>query len=205
MNNPVVRLSNNQLCGFVEISGDTNPELKDQTNRGGLIQNRAFEDLRRLVLFVIQILETERQLVRHPKRKIDTHALTLDSREGDERSVISELGEFSCSLDHRSMQRLLRITSRLEKSLATQRKLRDTELSAYADLAALGHSVGYLHHSLRPRLESLTTGMKKLRSHQNTGLPDTSRSFSWPSTDRTDCPTKSLADGIGNSSISKSR
>ncbi len=45
VNNSVVRLSNNQVCGFVEISGDTNPDLKDQTNRGGLIQNRAFEDL----------------------------------------------------------------------------------------------------------------------------------------------------------------
>lgn len=66
MNNPVVRLSNNQLLGFVEISGDRNPELKDQTNREGLINNRAFQDLRRLVCFLMQILEAERQSIRHP-------------------------------------------------------------------------------------------------------------------------------------------
>ncbi len=47
VNNPVTRLSNNQVVGFVEIMRDGNPELADQTNREGILQSRALEDLRR--------------------------------------------------------------------------------------------------------------------------------------------------------------
>ena len=66
VNNPVVRLSNNQVVGFVQISQDDNPELRDQTNREGLINNRALDDLRRLLYFVLERLEAKRQTIRHP-------------------------------------------------------------------------------------------------------------------------------------------
>jgi hypothetical protein len=66
VNNPVVRLSNNQVVGFVEIARDRNPELRDQTNREGLLHNEAFLDLRRFLHFVLEILEGGRQEIRHP-------------------------------------------------------------------------------------------------------------------------------------------
>src|SRR3989454_10644129 len=66
VNNPVVRLSNNQVVGFVEISRDRNPELHDQTNREGLLHNEAFEDLRRFIHLVLEIVEGDRQTIRHP-------------------------------------------------------------------------------------------------------------------------------------------
>ena len=67
VNNPVVRLSNNQVIGFVEISRDGNPLLLDQTNREGLSHNAAFEDLRRLVHFFFLEIENHRQSIRHPR------------------------------------------------------------------------------------------------------------------------------------------
>ena len=69
VNNPVEHLSNNQVIGFIDIGRDRNPELMDQTNREGLIHNQAFEDLRRLVYFVLQAVEAERQSIRHPARR----------------------------------------------------------------------------------------------------------------------------------------
>jgi signal transduction histidine kinase len=66
VNNPVEHLSNNQIVGFVEISGDRNPELRDQTNREGLLHNEAFGDLRRLLYLMLERLEATRQAVRHP-------------------------------------------------------------------------------------------------------------------------------------------
>ncbi|MGH6689726.1 MAG: sensor histidine kinase [Gammaproteobacteria bacterium] len=66
VNNPVERLSNNQVVGFVEISRDRNPELRDQTNREGLLHDEAFADLRRLLYMVLERLEAARQAVRHP-------------------------------------------------------------------------------------------------------------------------------------------
>jgi signal transduction histidine kinase len=179
VNNPVVRLSNNQVCGVVEISRDTNPDLTDQTNRGGLIQSRAFEDLRRLVLFVVQILEAERQLARHPKLTEATGSLAPGSNNGDERSIIAEINEFSESLDGRAGRRLRGLASRLENALETRGKLQDAEVSAYADLAGLGHSVGYLNHSLRARLNSLATGLESLRASQTGTHRDTGSGPAW--------------------------
>lgn len=60
VNNPTMRLSNNQVVGYVLISRDENPELRDQTNREGLIENQALTDLRDELQKVIALLETER-------------------------------------------------------------------------------------------------------------------------------------------------
>ncbi len=73
VNDPTKRLSNNQIVGVVTISGDGNPVLTDQTNREGLMAGGAFEDLRKLVLNVLSLLEVERYVKRHapeatPKR-----------------------------------------------------------------------------------------------------------------------------------------
>jgi len=64
VNNPAVRLSNNQVVGFIDISRKENPDLTDQTNREGLVHNQALDDLRRLSLFVLQVMEAERQRYR---------------------------------------------------------------------------------------------------------------------------------------------
>ena len=58
-----------KIMGFIDITRDGNPGLLDQTNREGLVHNHAVEDLRRLLYFVLQVLEAERQSVRHPIRR----------------------------------------------------------------------------------------------------------------------------------------
>ncbi len=60
VNQPTRRLSNNQIAGYVSISHEENPELRDQTNREGLMQNRAYEDLRDLVIGALQLIEDPR-------------------------------------------------------------------------------------------------------------------------------------------------
>ncbi|WP_448135158.1 sensor histidine kinase [Stenotrophomonas rhizophila] len=58
--NPTMRLSNNQITGYVGISSDTNPELRDQSNREGLDNNQAYADLKMVLRFFLSILEPER-------------------------------------------------------------------------------------------------------------------------------------------------
>lgn len=67
---PAVRFSRNQILGFVHIGSEINPNLIDQTNREGLIQNRAFHDLRRCVLQIIRPIENYRlELKKEEKKK----------------------------------------------------------------------------------------------------------------------------------------
>src|SRR5262249_3716541 len=92
VNNPVERLSNNQVIGFIDIGRDVNPDLMDQTNREGLIHNTAFEALRRLVYFVFQAIEAERQTIRHPNRRLPA---TVRAMERGADSVGAELEQLA--------------------------------------------------------------------------------------------------------------
>ena len=65
--NPTMRLSNNQIAGYILISADENSELRDQSNREGIIETPAFHDLQYLVTATLAILEQERYLL--PERR----------------------------------------------------------------------------------------------------------------------------------------
>ncbi|MFJ3883153.1 ATP-binding protein [Streptomyces sp. NPDC090077] len=68
VNNPAMRLSNSQIIGTVGISADANPDLRDQTNREGLLQGPAYDGLRGAVTEIIAELESARFKQRRPKR-----------------------------------------------------------------------------------------------------------------------------------------
>jgi signal transduction histidine kinase len=68
VNTPYKYLSNNQIVGIVEITNTYNSNLKDKTDREGLIDNIEFRDFKNLVLSAINELEIER---RKDKSKID--------------------------------------------------------------------------------------------------------------------------------------
>jgi len=68
VNNPSKCLSNNQIIGLVQISHDTNPALRDKTDREGLIENLEYKDFKNLILSTINQLEILR---RQDKDKID--------------------------------------------------------------------------------------------------------------------------------------
>lgn len=58
--NPTLRLSNNQIYGVVHISADGNPNLRDQSNREGLDENQALKDLRDIMTEILGRIETLR-------------------------------------------------------------------------------------------------------------------------------------------------
>lgn len=68
--NPTLRLSNNQIIGTVMISSEGNPELRDQTNREGLIAGRAFDDLKECLIHLLAIMEKKRSEVRRPAKPV---------------------------------------------------------------------------------------------------------------------------------------
>jgi signal transduction histidine kinase len=62
------KLAENQVVGSIFVTRRDNPDLRDQTNREGLVENQAYYDLRRFVLHGIQFLERERQKRYHRER-----------------------------------------------------------------------------------------------------------------------------------------
>lgn len=115
VNNPTMRLSNNQILGLVELTADDNPELKDQTNREGLVANGAYQHLQSVVLELLSYLETRRFIARRSIERgtrdstalpqilddssVRVHEL-LDKLEGGARN--GELKELRTLFDERS-------------------------------------------------------------------------------------------------------
>lgn len=68
--NPTTRLANNQIVGAIRISRDGNPELKDRSNREGMVANAAHAELATWFELILQKLEEFRYPFR-PRRDDD--------------------------------------------------------------------------------------------------------------------------------------
>ena len=64
--NPTKNLSNNQIIGYVSVSLDTNIELKDQSNREGIVDSVSFSDLKECIISILSFLEVKRYKERRP-------------------------------------------------------------------------------------------------------------------------------------------
>lgn len=60
VNNPTLRISNNQIIGLISIELDKNPEFKDQSNREGLVESEAFNQLKDFITRILNQLEIKR-------------------------------------------------------------------------------------------------------------------------------------------------
>ena len=55
-----MRISNNQIIGFVAVELEKNPEFKDQSNREGIVDSEAFSQLKEFVILILNELEIKR-------------------------------------------------------------------------------------------------------------------------------------------------
>lgn len=161
--NPTMRLSNNQIVGYVLISADDNPLLRDQSNREGLIEGPAFDDLRQLVRTVLTQLETERYSVRHPqdvRRPTRRGGLFTDF----DLVVLRE----QIKLRHPEDRELLALVGEKEKDLEKRVEEVQEVLARYRRLATLGQLIDTVLHDGR-------TPLTKIGHEAHLGLRDIER------------------------------
>lgn len=58
--NPTMRLSNNQVVASVGITAKENPDLKDQSSREGIVESTGFASFRQAILSILSKLEVRR-------------------------------------------------------------------------------------------------------------------------------------------------
>ena len=76
---PSGRIGNNQVIGLIEVLQSNNLQLRDTTNREGLIENPAFRDLKALSRAAIRLFTTYWKKDRPPARESSArHAGSLD-------------------------------------------------------------------------------------------------------------------------------
>lgn len=141
--NPTLRLSNNQIYGVVHITADDNPKLKDQSNREGLDENQALSDLRMILIAILARLEQERYKTR-PRAK------------GKKKPIGGIFSRFNLQplTDYiaeklpkdKEAKRLVRST---EAAFSSHLKEIQTVLARYQRLATLGQLVDHVLHEGR--------------------------------------------------------
>ena len=164
VNNPVVRLSNNQLVGSVHVSRNANPQLRDQTNREGLLQNRALEDLRRLLYFVLQILEAERQKIRHPAGRVE---LPQGPSENGDKSPYVELERVIQKSKGALRSELERVYRDLREARTGEVLRQEKLISKYTDLAALAQLSSSVRTAVQEPLACIRAASESLQDSLN--------------------------------------
>lgn len=140
VNNPTLRLSNNQIVGYVSINLDTNPDLKDQSNREGIVESQALTDLKELITLILNELEVRRYEER-PRESDETKApegifqnLTL--------APVAKLVEEKLPDDKEAKD----IVEKTEASIKESVKKIQEVLSRYRRLSTLGLLIDVILH-----------------------------------------------------------
>ena len=157
--NPTLRVSQNQVVGFIEISGDSNPKLKDQTNREGLIESPALQDLRESVRWVLSQLEVKRYPER-PRRSRLTLAESFDAFQ------LAALQDFAA--EHHPGDRELTKAIRQEEARLTEAKEQIRRvLVRYRRWAALGRIVEIVLHDASNSLAAIGSSVSAAKRALN--------------------------------------
>lgn len=163
--NPTLRLSNNQIVGYVLISADENPKLRDQSNREGLIEAPAFDDLRELVKMVLAELETRRYALRRRLEKPPQRQGSLFER-FDLRTVRELVRK-----RHPADTELLELLEEKERDVEAGVEAVQEVLARYQRLATLGQLIDIVLHEGRAPLS-------KIGNEADLGLREIKRSSS---------------------------
>ena len=158
VNNPTLRISNNQIIGFIEITHEDNPDLKDRTSREGLIDTSAFFDLKALILAALSLLEAERFYQRHQV------ALSRTIVEEESDQLLSYLSRISDQASSSTHQQSLSTATREIKQLYRQRLAREQErYDRVSVLASVGMAAELLTDALAQEINNTLTLLRILQ------------------------------------------
>jgi signal transduction histidine kinase len=137
--NPTLRLAPNQVMGIVLISADKNPQLRDQSNREGLLEGPALLSLREIILMALSELERRRYHLRlTDSENAAAGGLFTDLTLSDISDLIKER--------HPEDSELLALVGYKEKNLEEQLEEVQESFARYQRLATLGKLIDTVFH-----------------------------------------------------------
>ena len=145
-----MRLSNNQITGFVKIGADSNPLLKDQSNREGLDSNAAYFDLQDILILALTEIEKLRSAEKKRKRvedkEVADEALFGEVDTSALKARLDQLGS-----DRETLALLDDVTIEWESKISRVKQV----LARYHSLATLGQLVDKVIHDGRQPLSTI--------------------------------------------------
>lgn len=135
-------ISYNDLTGFVYLSQDENPFLKDSSNRQGIMNiDGAFDDFKNLTTQITQIL--------HWEKKIDQEKLKIKENESFKKSndqLLNSFNSLKSSLDKIDNREVLEKANNFLDTVNKHNDLMKDRMQTVEDLAGLGMAVEKASH-----------------------------------------------------------
>jgi signal transduction histidine kinase len=164
--NPTLRLSNNQVIGHVFIGADANPHLRDQSNREGLLEGTAYEDLQTIIHAALVIVETNRYTARRHERPAKENKTGLFRR-----FSLDEIRN-ALATKYSDDKRIIELVDAKSREIQEGIEQVQRVLSQYSRLATLGSLIDRIIHDGRTsvtRLKSIVRfGEKDLAKRSTT-------------------------------------
>ena len=150
VNNPTLRLSNNQIVGYILISTEENPLLKDQSNREGIVEGEAFDDLKEYIKLILNEVEQRRYQERERFQTSDPNTdknlfekASLDTIIKTAKEKVPEQEELIKNLEQKNIE--------LEKVFTNAQEI----ISRYRRLSILGQLIDTIIHDGRGYLSKI--------------------------------------------------
>lgn len=183
------KIRNEQSIGYVLLSREKNSKIIETTTRQALIENKAFEGLKKFVLKTIEEFETYLSEYKEDQ----SYSEVKEDPKSKAASEIIQLTEFVESLPLEEDTKKAQVT-KLNKisSLMEQQELKaeeevekvTTNLEMYRNLASLGISALAFHHEILQRLGRIESRQQMLMDKWK----------NWDDKKKIDYITKTLAD-----------
>ena len=152
VNNPTLRLSNNQIVGFISIGLETNPSLKDQSNREGIVESQAFEDIKDYIKLILNEVEQRRYNERPRENQTEKTAKTSLFEKLSLASLSDEIKE-----NNPSSKEILDLIDQKDAEIKdTVTKIQEV-ISRYRRLSTLGQLIDPIIHDGRNCLGKIDT------------------------------------------------
>ncbi|UCL85732.1 ATP-binding protein [Pseudomonas sp. HS-18] len=150
--NPSLRISNNQIFGYVQITADGNSDLQDQSNREGLRENQAYFDLREIMISILSRMETYR---RHYKKNISSEKTEKDESKQPGLFEPLDFDGIKGHLAEKQDSVALGLVEKVERDF--QKKISEIKsvIARYHGLATLGQLIDRLLHQGRHPLAKI--------------------------------------------------
>ena len=148
---PTTHLSNNQVVGYVSITSEFNTRLKDQTNREGLDENQAFDDLRRILLLLLNQIE----VIRHPLRKRSASKVSTTPTQGLFNSLNIKKISDQIATKYPNDNEIRQLIDETQKELNKQVDEIQVVVARYQRLATLGTLIDVVLHDGRHPLGTI--------------------------------------------------
>ena len=146
-------IGNKQVVGFVKISRDKNPEIKDTTTRERLIENDAFRDMRAIVLQAVKEFNVFRKEIKDKGREVEASIPkeTMAVNRIDHAKKLIENLELETPMKKEIVKTLRSVKTDIKDYVDTKKNQdieKDTAFVSQKSLVTIGLATSYIAHEV---------------------------------------------------------